>query len=542
MKFLRYSPLVLLLLACRTGIAQNTAIDVQHYRFAITLNDTNNIIQGKATIEFIAKKAANMVYFDLTGLNGVTGKGMKVLRVSENNRNLRYSQDSTHLNIYFSESFPVNVRKEVDIKYAGVPDDGLIISRNKFKRRTFFADNWPMRAHHWIPCNDYPSDKASVDFVITAPDHYQVVANGILVEETNLAHHVRLSHWRTTVQLPTKVMAIGVADFAVQRVATIRGVPIWTWVFTANRDSGFAQYTVAKEILPFYMNYIGPYPYRKLANVQSKTRFGGLENASNIFYSQNSVVLNNSDLTKNHTPIEALMAHEIAHQWFGDAVTETGWQHLWLSEGFATYMTDLYFENKYGEDSLRARMRRDRVAVLKFYKKRQTPVVDTSAMNDPMKLLNPNTYQKGSWVLHMLRRKLGDRVFQKGIRDYYTTYKGKNASTGDFRQIMEKASGWDLRPFFKQWLYSLGQPMLQGYWKYDPGKKIVAVTINQTQDSLFQFPLELAIQGSGDTTLKTINILNRKISIVIPVIFKPTSVILDPHVNLLFGGNLVEGK
>ena len=482
-----------------------------------------------------------MVSFDLTGPNDSTGKGMKVFQVSENNKELKFTQDSNHINIYFSASLPFNYQSTVQISYEGIPSDGLIIGNNKFNHRTFFADNWPNRAHNWIPCNDHPSDKASVEFIVTAPDHYQVIANGILVEETNLPDHLKLTHWKEDLVLPTKIMVIGVADFAVQLAAEINNVPVTSWVFPENRDSGFAQYAIAKDILPFYIKYIGPYPYRKLANVQSTTVFGGMENAGNIFYYQNSVITG-LPLPKDYIPIEGLFAHEAAHQWFGDEASETDWQHVWLSEGFATYMTHLYFENRYGADSLKRRMQHDRDKVIAFYKKRKTPVVDTSSGNNLWKLLNTNAYEKGSWVLHMLRRKLGDPVFQKGIRTYYATYKGKNATTDDFRQVMEKVSKENLEVFFRQWLYTAGHPVLQGKWKYESNTKTLTLTMRQTQDFLFQFPLQLAIKSVSNTTFKTIEIRNRSTNITVPLNFKPVSILMDPDINLLFEGNIEEEK
>ena len=220
-----------LTITCNTIYAQNKAIDVQHYRFEISLNDSNNIIRGKASINFRIKEAGSMVSFDLKGLNDSTGKGMKVFQVSENNKELKFTQDSNHINIYFSDPLPLNAQKNIRISYEGIPADGLIIGKNKFNHRTFFADNWPNRAHNWIPCNDHPSDKASVEFIVTAPDHYQVIANGILVEETNLPDHLKLTHWKEDLVLPTKIMVIGVADFAVQLAAEINGVPVTSWVF-----------------------------------------------------------------------------------------------------------------------------------------------------------------------------------------------------------------------------------------------------------------------------------------------------------------------
>lgn len=526
---------------CHTLFAQNKSIDVQHYRFEISLNDSNNIIHGTAGIDFIAKKSSSLVYFDLTDINDSTGKGMKVFKVSEGNKSLKFTQENNRVNIYFNVPLHINEEENISISYAGDPADGLIIDTNKFAHRTFFADNWPNRAHNWIPCNDHPADKASVEFLVTAPDHYQVIANGILKEETNLPNHLKLTHWKEDMVLPTKVMVIGVADFAVQLDSTINCIPITSWVFPENRDSGFAQYAISKNILPFFIKYIGPYPYKKLANVQSKTMFGGMENSGNIFYYQNSVAMDTFHL-KHQRSIEELFAHETAHQWFGDEASETDWPHLWLSEGFATYMTHLYMEHRYGTDTLKSSMKHDRDEVLAFYKKRKTPVVDTTAGKNLMQLLNDNTYQKGSWVLHMLRRKLGDEIFKKGIQTYYAAYKGKNASTDDFMHIMEKMSKQNLHLFFKQWLYTPGQPVLQGKWKYDVNKKIVNITIQQVQDFVFKFPLEIAVTGYHKTVFKTFNFNNRIINIIVPLNFKPQSILLDPNVNLLFEDSIQQEK
>jgi len=534
-------PVFFLAIAGNKVLAQNKAIDVQHYRYAISLNDSNNIIRGNAGIDFIAKQPASMVSFDLRGIAESSGKGMKVIAVSAGNEELKFSQENEKVNIYFDAPLPLDALENIVISYEGIPADGLIIGTNKFGHRTFFADNWPNRAHNWIPCNDHPSDKASVEFIVTAPDHYQVVANGILTEETNLPDHLKLTHWKEDMVLPTKVMVIGVADFAVQLDSTINCVPITSWVFPENRDSGFAQYAVSKKILPFYESYIGPYPFKKLANVQSKTIFGGMENAGNIFYYENSVAINSFQFKHNRS-IEELFAHETAHQWFGDEASEIDWPHLWLSEGFATYMTHLYMEHQYGIDTLQKGMKHDRDKVIAFYKRRKTPVVDTSSGNNLMQLLNANSYEKGSWVLHMLRRKLGDEIFKKGIQTYYAAYKGSNASTDDLMHVMEKVSKENLQVFFKQWLYTPGQPELQGKWKYNAHTRALDITIRQTQDYVFKFPLEIAIRNGKQTILKTIDCNERNVKKIIPVNFIPQSVQLDPAINLLFEGSIEQEK
>jgi aminopeptidase N len=264
------------------------------------------------------------------------------------------------------------------------------------------------------------------------------------------------------------------------------------------------------QILPFYITHIGPYPFEKCGNVQSKTRFGGLENASAIFYYEASV---------DSPGIESLMAHELAHQWFGDAATEARWRHLWLSEGFATYMTLCYLENKYGIDTLKKGLQKDRDIVIAFEKERLTPVIDTSIKTDYMQLLNPNSYEKGGWVLHMLRRQLGDTLFWQGISSYYTAYRNKNASSADFEKIMETVSGRNLHAFFHQWLDVPGHPHLTITWKYDSVKKALLIDITQKGPTLFQFPFDYATDG----ILHHTDIRNATTHLEVPFPEKPVS-------------------
>jgi aminopeptidase N len=506
-------------ISCSPAGAQlyNPLIDVQHYQFSLLLNDAGNNIRGKADITVLFREGTEKFSLDLVKKNS-TGKGMQVSSVKEGDKVLRFRQDSTTLQIYTAAT--AGSLHTYTIIYEGIPADGLIIGPNKFGHRGFFGDNWPNRAHNWLPCVDHPSDKATVDFIITAPDHYQVVANGSKEEEKALPNHYRLTHWKESAPLSPKVMVIGVAGFAIDHPGDVQGIPVYNYVFTENKEQGFKSYSVALQILPFYMEKIGPYPFEKQGNVQSRTRFGGLENASAIFYFENSVTA---------PGIESLMAHEIAHQWFGDAATETLWQHLWLSEGFATYMTHCYLEHKYGPDTLKKGMAKDREKVLSFEKKRLTPVVDTTVKGDYMQLLNPNSYEKGGWVLHMLRRRLGDTLFWKGISTYYASYRNKNASSDDFEKVMEDVSGQDLQSFFHQWLNQAGHPHIQIDWKYDTDKKELIIDFRQAGTPTFEFPLEYAVDG----VLHRVEVRDANTRVQLPFPEKPVNFVPDPNVNLL---------
>ncbi|WP_428328204.1 M1 family aminopeptidase [Mucilaginibacter sp.] len=514
------------LISCLSLKAQTAApvIDVQHYSFAIRINDDNDVIKGEAIVKVKFLKDAGSFQLDLVKKNS-KGKGMLVSAIKEGGKAVAFMQDSDAVTI--STKVKSNSLHSYTITYSGIPADGLIISTNKYGHRTFFGDNWPNRAHNWLPCVDLPGDKAPVDFIVTAPDHYGVIANGLKTEEKALPNHLKLTRWAETAQLPTKVMVIGVADFAIDHPGDVGSVPVYTYVFPENKEAGFKNYAVATEILPFYIKNVGSFAYKKLANVQSKTIFGGMENAGAIFYFENSV---------NSPGIEELMAHEIAHQWFGDAASERNFGHVWLSEGFATYMTNLYLENKYGADTLKKRLVGDRKMVFNFEKTRHTAVVDTAVKSNYMQLLNANSYQKGGWVLHMLRRKLGDSAFWTGIKKYYAKYNGGNAYTSGLQTIMEQASGQDLKQFFHQWIYTPGHPHLGITYKYEAENQTVTFQIEQKQDMLYEMPLQIAL---GDE-LKTINIKDKSTSIIFKIKERPYTVTIDPNVNLLADFEIVK--
>lgn len=504
--------------------------DVLNYEFQIQLSETTDTIHANARIRLLAIENSNALKFDLSNIKA-EGKGMEVQSATLAAGAQTIASAFTHRNDQVIINTPVKKGDTLTaiIQYKGIPADGLIISKNKYGHRTFFADNWPNRAHHWIACVDDPADKAPVSFIVEAPSHFQVVSNGILVEETNLPGNNKRTAWREEVPLPTKVMVIGVADFAVGHAGMVNDcIPVSTWVFPENRTEGFHDFAPARDILSWYIGYIGPYAYKKLANIQSKTIFGGMENAGAIFYYENSVSGKQRE--------EALIAHEIVHQWFGNHATEKSFAHLWLSEGFATYLTHVYLESRYGTDSLQQRMAAERKEVIGFVNHSHRPVVDNTP--ELMQLLNTNSYQKGGWILHMLRRELGDTTFRKIIRKYYETYAGKNADTPDFRAIAEMISGKNLEQFFAQWLYTPENPKLAIRWKYLEKERTIRLTVTQLQNRVFAFPLEIST-GATSSEIKKISITQKTETFLLPVAGKPGSIIPDPNTSLLFEYNLV---
>jgi aminopeptidase N len=502
----------------------NPSIDVLHYRFLLSVSDSNDVVQGDAFVQLRFTKTSDQLYLDLVSLRS-NGKGMTVTAVKENDRPLSFvhRNDSLLVNMQAKEGDT----REVEIAYSGIPADGLIFSKNKSGSRTIFGDNWPNRARNWLPCKDHLSDKATVEFVVTAPGHYKIVANGLKLDETAAGTGFKTTHWKESVPIPTKVMVIGAADFAVSEPVMVNDIAVTSWIFPEQKEAGFADYAPAADILSYFIKNIGPYSYEKLANVQSKTIFGGMENAGAIFYAESSV--------SGRKRVTGLLAHEIAHQWFGDAATEKDWPHIWLSEGFATEMSQRYLEHLYGNDTVMSMLKNNRRLIIAFTKKERVPVVDTTKGKNIMKLLNTNSYQKGGWVLHMLRTQLGDALFWKCVQAYYARYRDKNASSADFQQVIEEVSGRSWKNFFQQWLYIPENPALKISWRYDESSKEVIVSVAQQTDHLFSISLDVRMTDEkGNSSNSSLPFAEKTTEFRIPFNSKPTSFETDPFCRLLF--------
>lgn len=506
-------------LHCQDTYIRNDSADVKSYIFNLELSDENDEIKGTTEILVEFKGDAKPFSLDLIGKSREFG--MEVTEVLEGDKNVNYTFENNKIRILPSQkSHDYQVFK---VSYHGVPERGLVIDTTKFGRRSFFGDNWPNLARHWLPSVDHPYDKAAIEFQITAPDHYDVVATGEKIEESYLENGKKLTIYKEPAPVAMKVVTIGVTKFASRLLDEVYNIPVSAWVYPENRLDGFSDYGVATKVLKYFIDRIGPYSYAKLANMQAKTQWGGLENAGTIAYFENSV--------NGKNEVEALIAHEIAHQWFGNSASENDWNHVWLSEGFATYFAILYQESVYGDDKRKQELLLDRNQIIDYFKKNPSPIVDPS-IKEPLKVLSVNTYQKGGWVLNMLRRELGDELFWEGVVSYYKRYQNANAMTEDFKEVMEQVSGKELDKFFQQWIFTKGYPELKWDWYYEKNK--LYIDIEQLQDyHVFSFPLEIEVNGDIEKPY-SLDINSKKTTFEIPLKAKPKEIILDPNMWLLF--------
>ena len=510
---------------------KNPNIDILNYKFEIHLNDTSDIIYGSADIALNIKDSEDRVRLDLIS-QGKDGMGMEVKKVTFNGSEVSYSHDNDVLLIE-TGALEYSSRDIINVVYSGMPITGLIIGPNMHGDRTFFSDNWPNKARNWLPLVDHPYDKSTAEFVVIAPNHYQVISNGLLVEETNLNKELKKTHWKQSVPISCWLYALGVAEFAVDYVDYFEGKSIQTWVYKQDRDNGFYDFKIpTKHTMEFFSDYIGPFAYEKLANVQSNSVKGGMESATAIFYSDVSVTGDRSVRWRN------VVIHEVAHQWFGNCVTEYDWDDVWLSEGFATYFTLMFREHAYGRDDFVNGLNDAKRLVYNHYKTDKESSIVHNNLKDMKDVLTYSLqYQKGAWVLHMLRNYVGEDNFRKGIRNYYKKYYNSTTTTNQFKTEMEVVSGMNLDTFFDQWLYKGGNMVLDGNWKFDEKKGRIEVNLNQVQNDgyLFEMPLELGISYNDKNLekIQTVKLEKEKGRFYIASDSKPISIKIDPNTKLL---------
>ncbi|MEY4050160.1 MAG: hypothetical protein RL262_994 [Bacteroidota bacterium] len=515
----------------------NKNIDVKHYVFNLSLSDADNEIIGTTQVT-LSFKEAGMKNFRLDLINKTTArkdKGMLVDAVNINQTAVNYTHENDELIISLPAPSTENQTITFTIQYHGVPFDGLRIGATKLGDRSFFNENWPNRGRHWLPIVDHPHDKATSEFIVKAPSHYKVVSNGLLLEESELANNTRLTHWKQSVPVSSWLFVLGVADFAVKYVDEFRGKSIQTWVYAKNREAGFYDFDEpTKKVLEFYSNYVGPYAYEKLANIQTPSVNGGMETSSAIFYGEDLVTGKRDERTRN------VVIHEIAHQWFGNAITETTWDDAWLSEGFATFFTLLFIENEYGKEEYTKGIIKARKTVYDLSAKMPDFSIVSERTAEKEDVTSGITYQKGAWVIHMLRNLIGEKNFKKGIQNYYAKYYNANTTTDEFRAEMEKASGKDLKLFFKQWLYQPINPTINASWTYNASTKKLNVHLIQAQQFLYNVPVEIGYYKKGSTTptILTMNLKDKDQVFSFPLAADPEKLELDPRNVLLNNGNL----
>ncbi len=471
--------------------ADNRGYDVQHYAFDWVFNPGSSSVDGWARVR--AKSTAStlaVLKLDLAG-------AMVVSRVIQNCQPLTFSQANGSLDITLDRAYSSGQEFEVEIGYEGVPSQSLTFTQHAGQPIIYSLDE-PVGAREWFPCHDIPDDKATAEMRITVPGGMVAASNGRLTETAVNTDGTRTYTWEEDSPISTYLIFVAATNYTLlhDTYASASGImDVVHFVYPELVNQAQEDFNRTVSMIAFFSRVFGEYPFFQEKYGHALIPGGtAMEHQTCTSYPSRSVLGTHA--------YDWLIAHELAHSWWGDFVTCGDWKDIWLNEGFATYSDALWHEEIGGKAGLKARMQQHKDTYLTH----QPP---DHAIYDPPQghLFCRIIYQKASWVLHMLRFVVGDQNFWNILAAYRQRFGAGNALTADFIAVCEEVSGQSLSWFFSQWIYGAGLPTYEFGWGRIPGSSTARVVINQVQQDspLFRMPVELEfVFGDGSTERQTV--------------------------------------
>jgi aminopeptidase N len=487
--------------------AESRAFDAEHYRLTLTVDPESRSIVGSCALRIRAEEETRALELDLVGLTVsevITPRG----------HHLPFKQDSDGLKIDLLERAEIGELVEVEISYGGSPKKGLWFAGDAGGAPThLFTQGECEDSRWWFPCFDLPADRATSELIVTMPLSWRSVAAGELMSSSSTDESYT-EHWQMTTPHPAYLTTLVAGDLTVEK-SEWEGVPLWFLAPKKFAEWMPASFDETDEILSCFSELTGlKYPYSKYSQACVEGfPVGGMENISATTLTCETL----SDARGNKDEESwGLVAHEAAHQWFGDLLTCETWPHIWLNEGFATYFTLLYAEESRGVDDFRVRVRDTQESYIEADQgfSRRPTVWDRYV--DPIDLFfGGQAYPGGASRLHLLRFVLGDEDFFAGIQRYVAVHKNSGVTTEEFQRVMEDVSGQDLESFFQQWFYSAGYPELRVDWTWEEEDSIVRLRVDQTQvnynwtPKVFTVPVDVELRTERGPKLHRIQLSKR---------------------------------
>lgn len=500
--------------------------DVKYYRCEWEVNPAMRYITGKVTVYFIITTATNNIQIDLMN-------PLVVDSVKQRNMVLTKQHSNNSLSIDFAATINSGTLDSISIFYKGVPPNtgfGSFINTTHAGVPVMWSLSEPYGSRDWWPCKNGLDDKAdSIDIIVTTPAQYKAASNGLLQSETLLAGGTKkVTYWKHRYPIASYLVCFAVTNYSVFNNSVLLGnsnLPMQTYCYPESLASFQAGTQNVLDALQLFHNNFGDYPFikEKYGHVQFSWG-GGMEHQTASFM----VSLN-----------ESLVAHELGHQWFGDKITCASWTDIWLNEGFATYLAAFYMENKYPANTLN-----NRKAVVNNITSATNGSVWVDDTTNVGRIFSGRlSYNKGSYLLYMLRWKLGDAVFLNALRQYQKDAKLAYgfATTDDLKRNLEEVSGQNLTEFFKDWFKGQGYPTYNVEWT-QMGSSYVKIKMNQTTShaSVDFFELPVALKFKNATQEKTIvvdNKINGEIFLK-NIGFVADTVLIDPEYWLVTKNNI----
>jgi len=515
--------------------APSRTYDIQHMRLEISLDEVKKTVSGKVTY-ILTPLNNNLKEIDLDCVDLAVSKVYLV-----DGTNLNFENSDGKLRIKLPQAKNSDDLIYLTIEYGGSPKMGLyFIQPDKsypHKPYQIWSQGEDEDNRYWYPGYDYPNDRFSSEIITTVKNNFTVISNGKLVSVTeDKKNGSKTFHWKEDVPHVNYLNSIIVGEYQ-EIKEDFEGIPVLYYVPRGKESEAKYAFSKTVDMLKFFSDKIGVrYPYEKYAQtVITDFMWGGMENISATTLTERTL---HDRIAHWDVKSEGLVAHELAHQWWGDLLTCKDWSQAWLNEGFATYFEALFIQHDLGEDEFQLDMQGSKDSYLDEDKSDYRRPIVYNLYGEPFDLFDSHTYAKGSWVLHMLRSFLGDELFWKGIKHYCDKHREQCVDSHDFQKAMEETTGQNLDWFFSQWIYKAGYPEFKIKWSWEDSSKTAAVSISQEQKAdtltpIFQLPVEIAFTNSSGRTVKTINIKNKEQEFYLPLDSKPLMVEFDPENKIL---------
>ena len=481
--------------------------DVQHYRIEVSFDWAKKSVAGETTISLrplrsdfkeVELDAAKMT------INSVKLKDGQPLKY-------RY-EDGENLFIALDKSYEAGSDIAVKIDYLATPNKGLTFITPTESDPTRPYQIWSQgeteENHYWFPCYDYPNDKATSELIATVEDRFTVISNGSLVSvKPDAAKKRKTWHWKMDQPFSSYLVSIIVGEYAEVK-DSYKNVPVVSYVYRNQVEEARASFAKLAAMVALFSEKTGfEYPYPKYAQTMVRDFGGAMENITATTMTDNAVYDKRALLDVSS---EDLVAHELAHSWFGNSLTCRDWGELWLNESFATLMEAIWTEHDKGRDDYLYEIYQDQETYFQAWSNGVRRPISTRRYPDPDSVFDAYSYQRGGAVLNMLRFVLGDQMFWTAIRHYVKKHQYQVVETQNLVVAIEEATGQNLQWFFDQWIYKMGHPEFDITSSYDESAKTLKLTVRQTQmpdekrpwfdaPEFFTMPVEIAITtGAGE--------------------------------------------
>jgi aminopeptidase N len=450
--------------------------DVIHYLLKFQFDEKNKTYWGETTITlFPLKDNFRNCILDASDFT-VTSV------LNSQKAALSFQKKEDKLTINLDKSYNYGEKIDFIIKYYEKnPKTGLIfVDASPDHPAQINTYSWPEKAHYWFPCYDFPNDKATCEVIVTVQEDYKALSNGKLKKiDHDEKSNTKTYHYSQGFPISSYLITLTAGPYEIIQ-DSLDGLPVEYWVYKEDVPDAMRSFGKTPDMIAFFSQKFGfPYPWAKYAQICIAGYGGGMENVSATILGDSTI---HDQRAEQDFSSHSLVAHELAHQWWGDTVTERTWSHVWLSESFATYFEYLYINHDRGEDEGAVNLKQKKDRYLREAHHRYIRPIVFDRYNNPWDIMDAHSYPKGAAVLHMLRFVMGEKPFFRALNHFITEHTFQVVDTHDFMTSIKESTGQNLDWFFEQWIFKPGHPLFEIKDNWNPETRELTLNISQKQD------------------------------------------------------------